>query len=57
MPWTRFWSNAGPPSATLVQHWANIAYMSRVCLDMTLCLLEVHKTKSVTNDTLFAGGL
>ena len=27
---TQCWSNVGPPSTTLAQHWFNIGWMSRV---------------------------
>ena len=28
---TRCWTNVGPTSTTLAQHWSNIGWMSRVC--------------------------
>ena len=31
---TQCWTNIGPPSTTLAQHWSNIGSMSRACWDI-----------------------
>ena len=37
---TQYWTNVGPPSTTLAQHWSNIGWMYRVCWVITQQLAQ-----------------